>query len=118
MKYDTPGIKYDLPGVTYDNPALFPLTYIYGGNMAQDQTKKLDPKVIAADITSLQALTAITGYTPANPACALPALNTVQTAMTAAQALETQKQADADAARDAAVKAEWAFHNAMLAAKD
>jgi hypothetical protein len=39
-------------------------------------------------------------------------------AMDAAQATETQKFADADAARDDATAAEWDFHNALLGAKD
>ncbi len=38
--------------------------------------------------------------------------------MDAAQATETQKFADADAARDDATAAEWDFHNALLGAKD
>ena len=48
---------------------------------------------------------------------ALP-MTAKQTAMAAAQATETQKQGDADAARDAANAAEWAFHNLILNAKD
>ena len=59
----------------------------------------------------------MTGYAPANTAYALTALTTKHAGMTTAQATETQKKGDADAARDAANAAEWAFHNAILDAK-
>ncbi len=36
----------------------------------------------------------------------------------AAQATEAQKQNEADAARDAATAAEWAFHNVILEGKN
>ena len=85
--------------------------------MAQNQNHRLTPKIIQEDVDTLSAIQGMTGYAPANPAFALTALTAKQTTMNTAQATETQKQGDADAARDAAAKAEWAFHNAILDAK-
>lgn len=118
MRYDTPGIFWDMPGLTYDDPADLPLNLNQPNPMAQDQTKRVDPKTLQSDIAALQALQGIAGYAPANAAFALAALGTKQSSMTTTQTTETQKQADANAARDAAVAAEWAFHNAILGAKD
>lgn len=86
--------------------------------MAVDQTRRLSPSTLQADNDALDALKGISNYTPVNPGCAVTALQTKSDAKDATQATETQKQAEADAARDNAVAAEWAFHNAMLAAKD
>jgi hypothetical protein len=86
--------------------------------MAQNQNRRLERKVVQDDIDALAAIQGITEYTPANASFALTALTAKQTAMAAAQATETQKQGDADAARDAANAAEWAFHNLILNAKD
>ena len=86
-------------------------------NMAADQTRRLSPSILQANVDALDALKGISGYTPVNQDCAV---QTKSDAKDATQATETQKQAEAEAeaARDNAVAAEWAFHNAMLAAKD
>lgn len=120
MKFDTPGLKYDMPViVTYDNPAGWPPTQPQPNTtMAQDQNRRLDPDKIQEDIAALEAIQGMTGYAPANSAYALTALTTAKTGMQTAQATETQKKGESDAARDAANTAEWAFHNAMLEAKN
>jgi len=118
MRYDTPGLTWDMPGATYDDPADWPSApATTSTTMGQDQTRRLAPKIIQEDIAALSAIQGITGYAPSNTACALTALTAKHTGMTTAQATETQKRGDADAARDAANAAEWAFHNLMLDAK-
>ncbi|HEU6448839.1 MAG TPA: hypothetical protein VFV23_10430 [Verrucomicrobiae bacterium] len=74
--------------------------------MAKDQTVP-----VAAD--ALAALAKMSDYAPANAAFALTKLNT------ASDNLKDAAQAEADwqAARDGNVAAQWAFHNAMLGAK-
>ena len=86
--------------------------------MAKDQTRRLQPSILQADYDALAAINGMTGYTPANANFTLVKLQAGSDAMDAAQQAETQKQAEADAARDEAVAAEWAFHNAILGAKD
>ena len=118
MRYDTPGLTWDTPGATYDDPADWPPASPTTSNtMGQDQTRRLAPKIIQEDIAALSAIQGITGYTPANTAYALTALTAKLTGMNTAQATETQKQGDADAARDASNAAEWVFHNAILGSK-
>ena len=60
----------------------------------------------------------MSGYAPSNPSCAILQLQTLRDGLVDARDVEAQKQADLDAARDEATVAEWAFHNAVLGAKD
>lgn len=106
-----------MPGLMYDDPADGQPASNTSSTMAQNQARRLDPKIIQEDVAALEAIEGITGYTPSNTAFALTALTAKQTGMTTAQATETQKKGDADAARDSANAAEWAFHNAILGAK-
>lgn len=85
--------------------------------MAKDQTRRLQPSILQSDRDALAAIAGITGYTPANADFTLAKLQNAGGAMDDAQETETQKQADADAARDDAVAAEWDFHNTILGAK-
>jgi hypothetical protein len=83
-----------------------------------DETRRLSPSVLQTDRDALAALKNIGNYTPVNPDCTVTKLQDKQDAMGAQQEIETQKQAELDAARDNTVATEWAFHNAMLTAKD
>ena len=86
--------------------------------MAKDQNRRLNPKEVQDDLSVLDAIVALTPtYTPANAQFSVVNLQSAKTAMTGAQATETQKQGEVDAARDAANAKEWAFHNAILEAK-
>ena len=86
--------------------------------MAKDQTRRLSPKKLQADKDSMAALATLSpAYAPSNAAYSLVNMQGAQTTMTTAQNVEVQKQADADAARDAANTSEWSFHNKMLEAK-
>ncbi len=86
--------------------------------MAIDKTRRLSPSIKQDDLDTLAALKNITGYTPANPAYTLTKVQTAQTGMSAAQDIEVQAQAAADAARDGATAAEWAFHDVILGVKE
>ncbi len=86
--------------------------------MAKDQTRRLTPKELKADKDMVAALATLSpAYAPANAAYSLALIQSTQTAMNTAQNVEVQKQADANAARDAANTAEWLLHNKMLEAK-
>lgn len=73
--------------------------------MAKDQTRRLQPGILKADQESLSAINGLTGYSPANPKYTADKLAAVRQSMTDAQEIETQKQGDADAARDNTVAA-------------
>ncbi len=87
--------------------------------MAKDQTKRIRPGILKEDRDALSAIKGYAApvYKPANDNYTLEKLVAIQAAMVTARELEVQAQAAADAARDAAVAKEWAFHNAMLEAK-
>ncbi len=86
--------------------------------MAKNQSKRISPAVLQADLDALSALQGISDYTPANAAYAKTAVAARQTAMKAAQDAELAAQNALAAARDAAAAAEWEFHNAMLGVKE
>lgn len=86
--------------------------------MAKDETKRMRPSDLQADRDTLAAIKAMSGYAPANSAYTAANLTAKLTGMVDAKDIEVQKQAEADSARDDAVAAEWAFHNAVLGAKD
>ena len=86
--------------------------------MAKDQTKRIAPAQMQADMDAYLALQGIANYTPANTAYAKTALAAKLTAMKTAQDAEVNAQNALDAARDTANAAEWDFHNALLGAKD
>lgn len=67
--------------------------------MAKDQTKRIRPMILQEDRDILSALKGFTDpvYKPANP---------------------LYEQAKLQAAQDATVAAEWAFHNLILGSKD
>ena len=83
-----------------------------------DETRRLSPSVLQADKDALAALKNIPTYTPANAGYTVAKVQTAQDNMGAQQDDETQKQAAADAARDNATAAEWAFHKAILGVKE
>ncbi len=86
--------------------------------MAKDQTKRIAPAQLQADLDALTALNGFAVYTPANAAYAKTAVAAKQVAMKAAQDAETAAQVALATARDAAAAAEWEFHNTMLGVKE
>jgi hypothetical protein len=83
-----------------------------------NETKRIKPALIDADVSNFAALQTMTGYTPANQAYTLAAITAAHGALQSAQAAETQAEAAYAAARDNAVAREWEFHNLILGAKD
>lgn len=86
--------------------------------MAKNETKPLQPSVLADDREIYTAIKAITDYAPANQDFSQAALDASFAAMESAQAQETQAKAAWEAARDNKVAAAWAFHNKILGGKD
>ena len=85
--------------------------------MSSNPTRRIQPAVLQADIESFAALQAITDYAPANAAYTVAAITAAKQNMETKQTAETQAAAALAAARDGAVEAEWAFHNAVLGSK-
>ncbi|HKS27424.1 MAG TPA: hypothetical protein VJS44_06370 [Pyrinomonadaceae bacterium] len=86
--------------------------------MAKDQSKRISPGVLAADIENFDGLKEIAGYDPANARYTVEAMSTAETAMRTAQEVETRAEAALATARDNAVAAEWNFHNLVLGMRD
>jgi hypothetical protein len=85
--------------------------------MAKNRNKRLRPQILQEDLDAYAALKGIPNYNPSNSAYSLENVEASKTAKETKQTDEVQKQAAADAARDAAVGREWDFHDMMLGAK-
>ena len=86
--------------------------------MAKNQTKRLRPIQLQADHDALVAAQSFDDYQPANPAYSVEEIDARLAAMQAAQEAEVNAANALAAARDAAVAAEWALHNAILGLKE
>ncbi|HLM03091.1 MAG TPA: hypothetical protein VK400_18715 [Pyrinomonadaceae bacterium] len=86
--------------------------------MANHRNKRLPKTVLQDDLNAYAALQAIAGYTPSNEQFKLAEVTASHQAMQENQTSEVQKQAAADAQRDAAAGSEWDFHEMILGAKD
>jgi hypothetical protein len=86
--------------------------------MAKNETIRIRPSLLQQDRDGFAALKNIGSYKPANDDFTIANVKAAQDAMVGQRDIEAQKQADLDAARDDATAAEWAFHNAVLGAKD
>jgi glutathione peroxidase-family protein len=82
-----------------------------------DETRRLRPGELQADEASFAAIQDIADYTPANASYTVAKIQTLKNGMDEAVRKETQAEAAAKAARDAATKAEWEFHKAVIAAR-
>jgi len=85
--------------------------------MAKDETVPVGGDSLKADADALAALGKISDYTPANADFALTKLTAASDALKTAADAFAQAEAGWQTARDANVTAQWAFHNAMLGAK-
>jgi hypothetical protein len=81
------------------------------------ESRRLHSSLLEKDIETLDAIEGI-NYVSSKPELSLDRLRTLQQAMRDSKKTEVQKVGEAKAARDNAVDAEWAFHEAILAAKD
>ena len=86
--------------------------------MAKNETKRLRPIQLQADQDALTAIQNLGDYKPANPAYGAEKLGAALSAMQSAQQAEVNAANALASARDAAVAAEWDFHNAMLGVKE
>lgn len=86
--------------------------------MGKNETRRLNPAVLAEDLEILAALKDVQNYTPANSAYTVNAINGINTRRVAAHDTEVQTSAAAEAARDDHVAVQWELHNALLGAKD
>jgi hypothetical protein len=86
--------------------------------MAKNETRRLNPAVLAEDLEILAALKDVADYQPANSSYAVTAVNAINNRRIAAHDAEVQTSAAAEAARDNHVAVQWELHNALLGAKD
>src|SRR5205823_6186247 len=86
--------------------------------MAKNESKRLKPKILEADVSALSAVVAVVGYAPAHTKYKPYALKTAREAMRSARSAEAHAEALHRAARDRATAAEWAFHNLILGTKE
>ncbi len=86
--------------------------------MAYDSNRRLRSHVLRADYESLIAVQHLEGYTSTNADYTRDKLIAAHKAMEAARAAEIYAENALAAARHAAIKAEWEFHNAILGAKN
>jgi len=85
--------------------------------MAHNETRRLPQRVLTANRAILASIQMLPDFTATNPSHSPAALAELYAAMERAQLEEIRARNAAAAARDAAVAAEWALHNALLSAK-
>lgn len=86
--------------------------------MAKDQTKRINPSILQADLDAFSALLAIPDYRPINEDYSLDNGQRIKNTMLANQTTEVQSKAKYEADKDASVESEWELHNYMLGVKD
>jgi len=86
--------------------------------MAKNQTVRIRPALLQADLDAYTALQAMRDYAPANAAYDNETVQSRPQALRSAQRAEVNAQNALAAARDAAAAAEWEFHNMLLGVKE
>lgn len=86
--------------------------------MGKNQSRRLNPSILADDLEIFAALKTIEDYKPANPAYTVTALGVIDTNRMSAHDKEAQISAAYESARDDHVSLQWEFHNGVLGAKD
>ena len=86
--------------------------------MAGKAPLRVRRQMLQSDLVAFDALQDMEGYDPAREELAIDRLTQLAAAMTAARTRETQERIDYEAARDQAAADEWAFHEAILGAKE
>ncbi len=79
--------------------------------------RRIRPDVLKTDRTAFMAIEHFSDYVSHNSTCSLAELARLRERMEQAQNNELLTRNAADAARDAAVVAEWEFHSAVTAAR-
>ncbi|MGG6238376.1 hypothetical protein ACQ4N7_07015 [Nodosilinea sp. AN01ver1] len=80
--------------------------------------RRLASKTLGADVDSLNGLGTVEGYIPVRTDTSPEKLRARLETMQVMQQKETELQAMAKAASDAARQAEWEFHNSILGMKE
>jgi hypothetical protein len=81
-------------------------------------SRRVDPRELQKDVYTANALQGINDYAPTRAELSAESMATLQQSMQEKQRIETQKVGEYKAARDNAVKAERAFHEAVLGVRD
>lgn len=84
----------------------------------QKPSRRLSPQIINQDTDSMNGLGTIATYQTSRKEATSEALQLAYQTMLLKQQVETEQQALHKTASDAARKAEWEFHNAVLAMKE
>jgi hypothetical protein len=82
-----------------------------------DETRRLRPSDLQADLDTFAALEGISDYAPSNKDYTVAKIQALKDAMDEADDDEVKANAAAKAARDNATQAEWDFHNGIIGAK-
>lgn len=85
--------------------------------MAQIPTNRISPPILEADRSAALALQDMADYRPHNPAHSVESLSALEIALTQAEQAEQRARIALEAARDRAIAAAHAFHEATLGAK-
>ena len=81
------------------------------------EARRLQPNVIKDDTTCSDAIVGLEDYDPKQTKYSATKLEEAKKSVTDARKAESQANAAADLARQAALRAEWSFHNLILGAK-
>lgn len=85
--------------------------------MATSSNYRVPANTIAADRETLLALQDMHDYQPVNPNHSVSTLIALEQALRQADAAEVRAQQALASARDIAIAASWAYHNAIIGAK-
>lgn len=86
--------------------------------VADKKSRRINPKLLAEDLESLDALDTIDAYTPSNPNLTAAKLKGLRGTMMENQAAEARDAATLAASRDNAAASEWAVHEATVGMRD
>jgi hypothetical protein len=86
--------------------------------MAGKAPNRVKRQTLREDLIVLDALQAMEGYAPVRAEYALDRVAQLAASMAASRTRETQQRVEFEAARDQAAADEWAFHDAILGAKE
>ena len=85
--------------------------------MAKNETQHLRPILLEADERTGMAIRGLRDYRPFDPAFSLEAFEAAYAEMQSTREAKVIARNALDAARDAAVAAEWRYHNVVLGIK-
>lgn len=84
----------------------------------QNQSRRLSPQIISQDTDAFNGLGTVVSYKTTRGEATPEGLQAIYQTMLTKQQIEIEQQARFKAAADEARRAEWEFHNAVLAMKE